>query len=306
MELRILWINPPPGSLAPALSELTSLTKLFIRQPHAPEQAAMPCSLVEMTVAQQLPPIGKNSDSVKRRALPPLSIGHLTSLKVLTIKQAPLSQQAGLQDADDLWPDDAAMFGAPPALAPAAAAPAQPSVGITDAFVLPASLKRLVVRGLESVEPLLGLPKLKTVQLTHADLETDWQQLSQLSRVSALQQLALPAGDKVEVRPMQLHQMARAVSSLNADYRRLVVVGGKWEQAALQGLAGLTGLVSLTLKNMKGYALAAPAGAPIHVLSHVTPNMLATALSALTSLTEFELIGPQPGHDDEDNEESGV
>lgn len=279
-ELRIVWINPPAGTLAPALAAFTSLTRLFIRQPDGPEQQAMPCSLLGLTVAQVLPRF-QSREECERPALPPLRIAHLTALKILTIREGPLSQQAPAQaDAD-----------ADPAGAAAAIQPL-PSVGITASYILPQSLQRLVIRGLVSVEPLHDLPNLKTIELTHADVETSWEQLSAITCVTSVQQLVLPGGGRrLEVRPHQLYHMALTVSALGADCKGLVVTAGDWDSGlrdwdltAVQGLAGLTGLHSLTLDRMR--YTPAPEG------MQVTVGRLTAALSALTNLTEFHLLAP--------------
>lgn len=102
--LRLPWVNPVEGSLAPSLSALTSLTSLLIRHPYPPEQQALPCSLVELTVAQELPPIPppRAGEGYSRPALPPLKISHLTALKVLQVKggrrEVPSTVRRGMSD----------------------------------------------------------------------------------------------------------------------------------------------------------------------------------------------------------------
>jgi hypothetical protein len=72
-ELELPVFNPPAGTLAPALSCLTSLTKLFIRHPFPPEQQALPVSLKHLTVARAF----EYSHAELPSRLPPLQLSHL-------------------------------------------------------------------------------------------------------------------------------------------------------------------------------------------------------------------------------------
>lgn len=82
-QLHLPNLNPISGTLAPALSALTSLTCLFIRHPCRLEQQALPLSLQQLTVAQRTPPwIDEGPQDLE-----PLHISHLTALTSLKIHE---------------------------------------------------------------------------------------------------------------------------------------------------------------------------------------------------------------------------
>lgn len=71
-ELHLPRMDPPEGTLAPALSYLTCLTKLYIIHPLHTEQQAMPTSPQELVLAP-LPTHGLNTvHNVKGKCCPDL------------------------------------------------------------------------------------------------------------------------------------------------------------------------------------------------------------------------------------------
>lgn len=139
-ELHLSLFNAPAGSLAPALSSLTSLTKLFIRHPLPPEQQALPVSLKHLTVSQMLP---LHSDLP--RYLQALQLTHLTALDTFVVYEEHWAGRfTKINNAH------AMMWAAVPA-----------------GSALPANLQHVAVKAVPHAEPLLALTQLKTLTLTH-------------------------------------------------------------------------------------------------------------------------------------------
>jgi hypothetical protein len=81
-QIRLPNLNPGQVSLAHALSALTALTSLFIRDPQQLEQQELPVSLQQLTVAQRTPPWVDAAPDLE-----PLQISHLTRLTSLTVHE---------------------------------------------------------------------------------------------------------------------------------------------------------------------------------------------------------------------------
>jgi hypothetical protein len=140
-ELHLSLFNPPAGFLAPALSSLTSLTKLFIRHPLPPEQQALPVSLKHLTVSRMFEPI--HSDLP--RYLQALQLTHLTALDTFVVYE-------------EHWAGRFTEINN---------AHAMMWAGVPAGSALPANLQHVAVKAVPHVEPLLALTQLKTLTLTH-------------------------------------------------------------------------------------------------------------------------------------------
>ena len=165
-ELQLPTYNPPAGALAPALSALTSLTKLFIRHPQEPEQQVLPTTLRELVVARQhtgpcncwLRRITMQA-SERPEPLLPLHISHLTALETLQVLDSDHSEAAvgkhGIGDYEQM------LWDVYPSMLPAQS-------------VLPESLRHVIVRAVPDVraQPLLGLTSLHTLTIENLDSTT--------------------------------------------------------------------------------------------------------------------------------------
>lgn len=99
VELALPVFNAPKGTLAPALSALTSLTKLFIRHPLPPEQQALPLSLKHLTVSREY----QYMDAAFPNRLPALQLAHLTTLDTLVICGSHWSAERAVDWFDLYW-----------------------------------------------------------------------------------------------------------------------------------------------------------------------------------------------------------
>jgi hypothetical protein len=89
--------------------------------------------------------------------------------------------------------------------------------------------------------------------------------------------------------------MALAAAALCMDCTQLSVLGSEtstWDGAAAQALGSMTSLLSLTLKGVHSTSDAATAA---------TPSQLATAMSALTRVTELQLVDIENLHAGEEH-----
>lgn len=141
LELQLPLFNPPAGTLAPALSALTSLTKLFIRHPLPPEQEALPVSLKHLSVARMF----ESSHGTFPGFLPALHLTHLTALDTLVIYEEHWARRY-----TGIFANSHMMFA-----------------GVPDGSALPITLLHLAVKAVPYVEPLLTLTRLETLTLTH-------------------------------------------------------------------------------------------------------------------------------------------
>jgi hypothetical protein len=143
LELNLHYFNPPAGSLVPVLSTLTALSKIYIRHPSPPEQQALPVTLKEVTVGREF----EYSHAEFPRRLLPLNFAHLTALEALTIDE---NKKFGFGHTFSKFNWLSLMCE-----------------GVPAGSVLPASVKKLTVKGIRQVEPLLMLTQLRSLNISH-------------------------------------------------------------------------------------------------------------------------------------------
>jgi hypothetical protein len=198
-ELQLPYFNPPASALAPVLSTLTALTKLFIRAPFPPEQEALPVTLQELTVGRYYEPI--HTDWPIKGFPCPLHLAHLTALTSLEIDEQHRFE----------WSEGFQEFNWLPLVC----------VGVPAGSVLPASVEKLTVKGIKHVEPLLMLTQLRSLNISHmSSMSVTPDILLALSQLTSLTRVNITARLRTVV---ELQAYSPAFDALPVDLSRVKV-----------------------------------------------------------------------------------